>query len=101
MDFMVVRSTSPYNGIIGKPRLQKMKAAPSTTHGMIKFSVMGGTLTLRSSKIIPIKCAMVSGLEDQPPPVNKVEEERIKVSINSEHTEQTVIIGSNLTERAR
>ncbi|GJW75314.1 reverse transcriptase domain-containing protein [Tanacetum coccineum] len=101
MDFMVVRSTSPYNGIIGRPGLRKMKAVPSTTHGMIKFPVMGGTLTLRSSKIIPIECATVSGPEDQPPPVNKVEEERIKVAINPEHTEQTVMIGSNLTERAR
>ncbi|GJT61244.1 reverse transcriptase domain-containing protein [Tanacetum coccineum] len=73
MDFMVVRSTSPYNGIIGRPGLQKMKAVPSSTHGMIKFPVMGGTLTLRSSKIIPIECAMVFRPEDQPPPVNKVE----------------------------
>ncbi|GKB60501.1 reverse transcriptase domain-containing protein [Tanacetum coccineum] len=82
MDFMMVRSTSPYNGIIGRPGLRKMKVVPSTTHGMIKFLVMGGTLTLRSSKIIPIECAMVSRPEDQPPPVNKVEEERIKVAIN-------------------
>ncbi|GJR60763.1 hypothetical protein Tco_1502925 [Tanacetum coccineum] len=78
-----------------------MKAVPSTTYGIIKFPVMGGTLTLRSSKIIPIECAMVSGPEDQPPPMNKVEEERIKVAINLEHTEQTVMIDSNLTERAR
>ncbi|GJR40702.1 reverse transcriptase domain-containing protein [Tanacetum coccineum] len=87
MDFMVVRSTSSYNGIIGRSGLRKMKAVPSTTHGMIKFSVMGGTLTLRSSKIIHIECAMVFGPED--PPVNKVEEERIKVTINPEHIEQT------------
>ncbi|GJS26806.1 reverse transcriptase domain-containing protein [Tanacetum coccineum] len=98
MDFMVVRSTSPFNGIIGRPGLRKMKAVPSTTHGMIKFPVMGGTLTLRSSKIIPIECAMVSGPEDQPPTVNKVKEERIKVAINPE---QTVMIGSNLTEKTR
>ncbi|GKA60365.1 reverse transcriptase domain-containing protein [Tanacetum coccineum] len=101
MDFMVVRSTSSYNGIIGRPGLRKIKAIPSTMHEMIKFPVMGGTLTLRSSKIIPIECVMVSGPKDQPPPVNKVEEERIKVAINPEHREQTVMIGSNLTERAR
>ncbi|GKB19792.1 reverse transcriptase domain-containing protein [Tanacetum coccineum] len=58
MDFMVVRSTSPFNGIIGRPGLRKIKAVPSTTHGMIKFPVMGGTLTLKSSKIIPVECAM-------------------------------------------
>ncbi|GJZ66233.1 reverse transcriptase domain-containing protein [Tanacetum coccineum] len=98
MDFMVVRSTSPFNGIIGRPGLRKMKVVPSTTHGMIKFPVMGGTLTLRSSKIIPIECTMVSGPEDQPPPMNKVKEERIKVAINPE---QTVMIGSDLTEKTR
>ncbi|GJY27236.1 reverse transcriptase domain-containing protein [Tanacetum coccineum] len=64
MDFMVVRSTSPFNGIIGRPGLQKMKAVSSTTHGMIKFPVMGGILMLRSSKIITIECAMVSGPKD-------------------------------------
>ncbi|GJR71743.1 reverse transcriptase domain-containing protein [Tanacetum coccineum] len=101
MDFIVVRSTSSYNGIVRRPGLQKMKAVTSTTHRMIKFPVIGGTLTLRSSKIIPIECAMISGPEDQPPPVNKVKEERIKVAINPKHPEQTVMIGSDLTEKTR
>ncbi|GJW77037.1 reverse transcriptase domain-containing protein [Tanacetum coccineum] len=101
MDFMVVRSTSPHNGIIGRPGLRKIQAVPSTTHRMIKFPVTGGILTLKSSKIIPIECAMVSGPEDQPFPVNKVKEERVKVTINPEHPEQTVMIGSNLTKKAR
>ncbi|GKE13247.1 hypothetical protein Tco_1416798 [Tanacetum coccineum] len=101
MDFMIVRSTSPYNGIIERPGLRKIHAVPSTAHGMIKFPVKGGILTLRSSKIIPIEYAMVSGPEDQPLSVNKVKEERVKVAINPEHPEQTVMIGSNLTEKAR
>ncbi|GJZ59703.1 putative reverse transcriptase domain-containing protein [Tanacetum coccineum] len=62
---------------------------------------MGGILTLKSSKIIPVECAMVSGPEEQPIPVNKVREERVKVAINPEHPEQTVMIGSNLTEKTR
>ncbi|GJW64981.1 reverse transcriptase domain-containing protein [Tanacetum coccineum] len=37
---------------------------------------------------------MVSRPEDQPIPVNKVKEERVKVAINPEHPEQTVMIGS-------
>ncbi|GJW85736.1 reverse transcriptase domain-containing protein [Tanacetum coccineum] len=89
MDFMVVRSTSPHNGIIGRPGLRKIQAVPSTTHGMIKFPVTGGILTLKSSKIIPVECAMVSGPEEQPISVNKVREERVKVAINPEHPEQT------------
>ncbi|GJW89063.1 hypothetical protein Tco_0164403 [Tanacetum coccineum] len=98
---MVVRSTSLFNGIIGRPGLWKIKAVPLTTHGMIKFPVMGGTLTLKSSKIISVECAMIFGPEDQSPPVNKVKEERIKVAINLEHPEQTIMIGSNLTKKTR
>ncbi|GJV93961.1 reverse transcriptase domain-containing protein [Tanacetum coccineum] len=101
MDFMVVRSTSPHNGIIGRPGLRKIQAVPSTTHGMIKFPVTGGILTLKSSKIIPVECVMVSGPEERPIPINKVREERVKVAINPEHLEQTVMIGSNLTEKTR
>ncbi|GJU98509.1 reverse transcriptase domain-containing protein [Tanacetum coccineum] len=101
MDFMVVRSTSLYNGIIGRPGLRKIQAVPSTAHRMIKLPVDGGTLTLRSRKIVPMECAMVSRPEDQPPPVSKVKEERTKVVINPEHTKQTVMISSNLSDRIR
>ncbi|GKG51437.1 hypothetical protein Tco_0541821, partial [Tanacetum coccineum] len=37
MNFMVVRSPSPYNGIIGRPGLSQ--TVPSTAHGMLKFPV--------------------------------------------------------------
>ncbi|GJR50749.1 reverse transcriptase domain-containing protein [Tanacetum coccineum] len=37
MNFMVVRSSSPYNGIIGRQRVRKLQAVPSTTHGMLKI----------------------------------------------------------------
>ncbi|GJW14968.1 hypothetical protein Tco_0019101 [Tanacetum coccineum] len=52
MNFVVVRSSSPYNGIIERPGVRKIQAVPSTVHGMLKFLVAGGVLTLRSSKII-------------------------------------------------
>ncbi|GJV40646.1 reverse transcriptase domain-containing protein [Tanacetum coccineum] len=60
MNFMVVRSHSPYNGIIGRPGVRRIQGIPSTTHGMLKFR---GTVTLRSSRIIPLECAMISGPE--------------------------------------
>nr|GEY00023.1 hypothetical protein [Tanacetum cinerariifolium] len=47
MNFMVVRSPSPYNGSIGRPGVRKIRAIPSTTHGMIKFPVAGGIVTLQ------------------------------------------------------
>nr|GEX95501.1 reverse transcriptase domain-containing protein [Tanacetum cinerariifolium] len=61
LNFMVVRSPSPYNGIIGRPGVRRIQAVSSTTHGMLKFLVTGETITLPSSRIIPLECATVSG----------------------------------------
>ncbi|GKF85707.1 hypothetical protein Tco_0253534, partial [Tanacetum coccineum] len=89
MNFVVVRSPSPYNGIIGRPGVRKIQAVPSTAHGMLKFPVPGGILTLRSSRIIPLECTMVSGSEAQTSNVVQATEERIKVAIHPEYPEQT------------
>ncbi|GKF91065.1 hypothetical protein Tco_0274766, partial [Tanacetum coccineum] len=39
MNFVIVRSSSPYNGIIGRLGVRKIQAVPSTAHGMLKFPV--------------------------------------------------------------
>ncbi|GKG62660.1 hypothetical protein Tco_0634433, partial [Tanacetum coccineum] len=65
-----------------------------TTHGMLKFSVEGGTVTLRSSRIIPMECAMISGPSTRPPEAGKILEENIRVAIHLEYPEQTIAIGS-------
>ncbi|GJT02166.1 reverse transcriptase domain-containing protein [Tanacetum coccineum] len=101
MNFMVVRSPSQHNGIIGRPGIRKIRAIPSTAHGMLKFPVEGGTVTLRSSRIIPMECAMISGPSTRPPEDGKILEEKIRVAIHPEYPEQTIAIGSTLTEKGR
>ncbi|GJV09096.1 reverse transcriptase domain-containing protein [Tanacetum coccineum] len=101
MNFMVVRSSSQHNAIIGRPGIRKIRAVPSTAHGMLKFPVEGGTVTLQSSRVIPMECAMISGPSIQPPAVNQVLEEKINIAIHPEYPEQTVAIGSTLTEKGR
>ncbi|GJT89462.1 reverse transcriptase domain-containing protein [Tanacetum coccineum] len=98
MNFMVVRSPSPYNGIIGRPGVRRIWTVPSTTHGMLKFPMAGGTVTLQSSRIIPLECTMVSRPGVPQPVINQVTEEKIQVAIHSEYPEQTIAIGSTLTE---
>ncbi|GKB27861.1 hypothetical protein Tco_0867262 [Tanacetum coccineum] len=61
MNFMVVRSPSPYNGIIGRQGVRRIRAVPSTAHEMLKFPVTGETVILRSNRIIPLEYTMVSG----------------------------------------
>nr|GEW44482.1 reverse transcriptase domain-containing protein [Tanacetum cinerariifolium] len=57
MNFMVVKSLSPYNGIIRRSGLKAIQAVPSTVHGMLKFPTEGGIVTICSSPLIPAECA--------------------------------------------
>ncbi|GJT34306.1 hypothetical protein Tco_0924725 [Tanacetum coccineum] len=101
MNFMIIRSPSQHNAIIGKPGIRKIRAVPSTAHGMLKFPVEDGTVTLQSSRVIPMECAMISRPNIQPPAVNQVLEEKINIAIHPEYPEHTVAIGSTLTEKGR
>ncbi|GJU74797.1 reverse transcriptase domain-containing protein [Tanacetum coccineum] len=47
MDFMIVRSISPDNGIIGRPGIREIQAVPSTAHRMLKFPADGGIVTIQ------------------------------------------------------
>ncbi|GJV14073.1 hypothetical protein Tco_1359396, partial [Tanacetum coccineum] len=59
MDFTIVRSISPYNGIIGTPGIREIQAVPSTAHIMLKFLADGGIVTICSTILIPIEYATV------------------------------------------
>ncbi|GKF44271.1 reverse transcriptase domain-containing protein, partial [Tanacetum coccineum] len=101
INFVVVRSLSPYNGIIGRPGVRKLQAVPSTGHIMMKIPVEGGVITLKSSRLVPLECAMVSKPERTLPANEPTIEERIKVAIYPEYPKQTIMIGSTLTEEGR
>nr|GEY98444.1 reverse transcriptase domain-containing protein [Tanacetum cinerariifolium] len=60
MNFMIVRSLSLYNGIIGRPGIRAIQAVPSTVHGMLKFPVEEGIVTIRSTVLIPTECTLVT-----------------------------------------
>ncbi|GKB43317.1 hypothetical protein Tco_0888259 [Tanacetum coccineum] len=86
---------------IGKTGIRKIRAVPSTAHGMLKFLVKGRTVTIRSSRVILMEYAMISGPNTQHPVTSQVLEEKIKVAIHLEYPEQTIAIGSTLTEKGR
>ncbi|XP_071699216.1 uncharacterized protein [Rutidosis leptorrhynchoides] len=48
VEFVVVRSYSKYNALLGRTTLQKLAAIPSTVHGLIKFPTPIGIATIRS-----------------------------------------------------
>ncbi|GJV15955.1 hypothetical protein Tco_1361278 [Tanacetum coccineum] len=68
---------------------------------MLKIPVEGGVITLKSSKLVPLECAVVSGPEGAPSSTKPIIEERIKVAVNPKYPKQTVIIGSTFIEEGR
>ncbi|GKF47210.1 hypothetical protein Tco_0137012 [Tanacetum coccineum] len=101
MNFMIIMSPSQHNAIIDRPGIRKIHAIPSIAHEMLKFPGEGGTVTLQSSRVIPMECAMISGRNIQSLTASQVLEEKIRIAIHPKYPEQTIDIGSTLTEKGR
>ncbi|GKB13106.1 reverse transcriptase domain-containing protein [Tanacetum coccineum] len=96
MNFMVIRSPSQHNAIIGRSGIRKISPYRQQRTECLKFPVEGGTVTLQSSRVIPMECAMIFGPSIQTPASNQVLEEKINIAIHPEYPEQTVAIGSTI-----
>nr|GEW46391.1 reverse transcriptase domain-containing protein [Tanacetum cinerariifolium] len=100
MNFMIVNSLSPYNGIIERPGLRAIQAVPSTIHVMLKFPVEWGIVTIRSTILIPTECALVitssvAPSEERTRPANFI------VVLHPDFPDQEVAIGGTLSDKGR
>nr|GEW00656.1 reverse transcriptase domain-containing protein [Tanacetum cinerariifolium] len=94
------RSNFCINNIIGRPGLKAIQAVPSTVHGMLKFPVEGGIVTICSTILIPTECASVitSSVipsEERTCPAN------FKVALHPDFPDQEVAIGGTLSDKGR
>ncbi|GJZ50356.1 hypothetical protein Tco_0604546 [Tanacetum coccineum] len=101
MNFMIVRSLSPYNDIIGRPGIREIQAVPSTTHGMLKFPVDGGIVTIRSTILIPAECAMVTTSSKETLKEAEVRHDNFKVALHPNFPDQEVAIRGTLSAKGR
>ncbi|GJQ94985.1 reverse transcriptase domain-containing protein [Tanacetum coccineum] len=99
MNFMIVRSLSPYNGIIGRPGIREIQAVPSTAHGMLKFPTDGGIVTIHSTILIPAEYATVTTSSKEIPKEVVVRHENFKVAPHSNFPDQEVAIGGTLSAK--
>ncbi|GKE24742.1 reverse transcriptase domain-containing protein [Tanacetum coccineum] len=97
MDFMIVRSISPYNGIIGRPGIREIQAVPSTAHRMLKFPADGGIVTIRSTILIPVECATVITSPKEIPKEAGTNHLNLKVAIHLNFPDQEVAIRGTLS----
>nr|GEY22989.1 hypothetical protein [Tanacetum cinerariifolium] len=100
MNFMIVRSPSPYNGIIGMPKIREIQAVPSTAHGMLKFSVKGGIVTIRSTILTPTECTTIVATPKDHAKKAKIRHEKFKVAIHPDFPDQEITIGGTVSIKA-
>nr|GEY71881.1 reverse transcriptase domain-containing protein [Tanacetum cinerariifolium] len=97
MNFMIVKSLSPYNGIIGRPGLKAIQAVSSTVYGMLKFLTEEGIVTIRSSLLIPAECALVD-TSSVTPREKKTRPANLTVTLHPNFPDQEVVDCNPLPE---
>nr|GEW99282.1 reverse transcriptase domain-containing protein [Tanacetum cinerariifolium] len=100
MNFMIVKSLSPYNGIIGRTGLRAIQAVPFIVRGMLKFPVEGGIVTICSTILIPTECASVI-TSSVIPSEEKTRPANFKVALHPDFPDQEVAIGGTLSDKGR
>nr|GEX74105.1 reverse transcriptase domain-containing protein [Tanacetum cinerariifolium] len=98
MSFMVVKSMSPYNGIIGRPGLKAIQAVPSTVYRMLKFPVEGGIATIRSTILIPTECVSVT-TSSVIPIVERTHPTNFTAALHPDFPDQEIVIGGSLSDK--
>nr|GEV03305.1 reverse transcriptase domain-containing protein [Tanacetum cinerariifolium] len=101
MNVMIVRSPSPYNGIIGRPGIIEIQAAPSTAHEMLKFLVNGGIVTICSTILTPTECTTIAATPKYHAKKAEARHENFKVAIHPDFPDQEITIGGTLSIKAR
>nr|GEX41341.1 reverse transcriptase domain-containing protein [Tanacetum cinerariifolium] len=101
MNFIIVRSPSPYNGIIRRHGIREIQAVPSTTHGILKFSVNGGIVTIRSTILTPTECTTIAATPKDHAKKAEARHKNFKVAIHPDFPDQEITIGRTVSIKAR
>nr|GEX41936.1 reverse transcriptase domain-containing protein [Tanacetum cinerariifolium]GEX55903.1 reverse transcriptase domain-containing protein [Tanacetum cinerariifolium] len=101
MNFMIVRSPSPYNGIIGRPEIREIQAVPSTAHRTLKFPMKGGIVTIRSTFLMPTECTTIAATHKDHSKKAKIHHKNFEVAIHPDFPDQEITTGGTLSIKTR
>nr|GEV01240.1 reverse transcriptase domain-containing protein [Tanacetum cinerariifolium] len=101
MNFMIVRSPSPYNGIIGIPEIREFQVVPSMAHGMLKFLVNGRILTIRSTILTPTECATIAATPKDSAKKAEARHKYFKLAIHPDFLDQQITIEGTTEKRGQ
>ncbi|GJW45949.1 reverse transcriptase domain-containing protein [Tanacetum coccineum] len=101
MNFIIVRSLSPYNNIIGRPRIRGIQAVPSTAHGMLKFPMNSEIVTIRSTILTPTECATNAATPKDFAKKAEARHKNFKVVIHPDFPDQEITNGGTVSTKAQ
>ena len=80
LDFLVVDCPSSYNVIIGRPTLNRSKAATSTYCLKVKFSIENGVSEVKGDQVLAMECyqAMLAAKEKHTLVIEEKEEDKVE-----------------------
>ncbi|GJT77953.1 reverse transcriptase domain-containing protein [Tanacetum coccineum] len=87
--------------IICRPGISAKRAVPSTAHGMLKFPVDGGIVTIYNTAAPPKECNTVTCDVTQTQRQHTTKVTNLKVAIHPDYPEQEVSIGGSLSDTGR
>ncbi|GKA15868.1 reverse transcriptase domain-containing protein [Tanacetum coccineum] len=101
LNFIIVRSNSPYNMLLGRTAMQKIRMVVSKIHGAVKFHTTQGIRTVfstyESNKIEGVKKVRETSPANTKGVLSCIDTKE-KIIVNNKYPEQTVTIGKQLPE---
>ena len=76
-----------------------MRAVPSTAHGMLKFPVEGGIVTLYNTTASPKECNTVTNETPHALEQHTAKVANLKVAIHPDYPDQEISIGGSLSDK--
>ncbi|GJR00157.1 reverse transcriptase domain-containing protein [Tanacetum coccineum] len=100
LNFVIVRSNSPHNLLLGRTAMQRMGIVVSTIHGAIKIHTPRGIGTVFSTRESDKAREEQKKLKGTPKKILKgilsCVDDKERIVVNKEYPEQTIIIGRQL-----
>ena len=60
VEFIVIQASSPYNAIMGRDWLHRMKVVPSTLHQKLRFPTEDGIMEVNGDQITAKQCVLAA-----------------------------------------
>ena len=60
IEFIVIQAPSPYNAIIGRGWLHRMKAIPLTLHQKLRFPTKDGVMEVNGDQVAAKQCVLAA-----------------------------------------